>query len=149
MNISFPWRTFNLQHLRKGRLFPCFWFFRDTNSHSFNLSAGGKPSIIDALFHPPNTREAYKMQSQRLWHYKQHKRDKQDFVGRHHNMETLSVLLSFCEGNPPVTGRFPSQRTSNTELWCFYCHVSKQAIVKWWKFEMPWCSCDIISNYKC
>ena len=26
-----------------------------------------------------------------------------------------SALLAFCEGNPPVTGRFPSQRTSNVE----------------------------------
>ena len=25
-------------------------------------------------------------------------------------METFSVLLALCEGNPPVTGEFPSQR---------------------------------------
>ena len=25
-------------------------------------------------------------------------------------METFSVLLAFCEGNPPVTGGLPSQR---------------------------------------
>ena len=25
-------------------------------------------------------------------------------------METFSALLVFCEGNPPVTGGFPSQR---------------------------------------
>ena len=32
------------------------------------------------------------------------------------------VLLAFCEGNPPVTGGFPSQRASNAETvsiwWC-------------------------------
>ena len=27
-----------------------------------------------------------------------------------HQMETFSVLLALCEGNPPVTGGFPSQR---------------------------------------
>ena len=30
----------------------------------------------------------------------------------HHNMETLYALLSLCAGNPPVTGGFPTQRTS-------------------------------------
>ena len=28
----------------------------------------------------------------------------------HHYMETLSALLAFCVGNPPMTGGFPSQR---------------------------------------
>ena len=36
-----------------------------------------------------------------------------------------STLLALCEGNPPVTGGFPSQRASNAESvfmpWC--CHV--------------------------
>ena len=27
-----------------------------------------------------------------------------------HQMETFSALLALCEGNPPVTGGFPSQR---------------------------------------
>ena len=27
-----------------------------------------------------------------------------------HQIETFSALLSLCEGNPPVTGAFPSQR---------------------------------------
>ena len=27
-----------------------------------------------------------------------------------HRTETFSALLAFCDGNPPVTGRFPSQR---------------------------------------
>ena len=33
-------------------------------------------------------------------------------------MEAFSVSLALCEGNPPVTGGFPSQRLV-TELWCF------------------------------
>ena len=32
-----------------------------------------------------------------------------------------SALLAFCDGNPPVTGRFPSQRTSNA---CPCYHVT-------------------------
>ena len=38
-----------------------------------------------------------------------------------YGMELLSLLLALCEGNPLVTGRFPSQRASNVEFWCFLC----------------------------
>ena len=39
---------------------------------------------------------------------------------RRHDMDTLSALLALCEGNPPVTGGFLSQRASNAEIWCFF-----------------------------
>ena len=32
-----------------------------------------------------------------------------------HHVEMLSILLVFCEGNPPVTGGFPTQKTSSKE----------------------------------
>ena len=32
-----------------------------------------------------------------------------------HDMEMFSTLLTICEGNPPVTGGFPSQRASNVD----------------------------------
>ena len=38
-----------------------------------------------------------------------------------HDMETISALLALYDGNPPITDKFPSQRTSNVELWCFPC----------------------------
>ena len=34
-----------------------------------------------------------------------------------HNMETLAALLVLCEGDSSVTCGFPSQRTSDVELW--------------------------------
>ena len=34
-------------------------------------------------------------------------------------METLSALLTLCEGNPPVTNGLALQGDSNMELWCF------------------------------
>ena len=34
-------------------------------------------------------------------------------------MEMLSTLLALGEGGPPVTGKFPSQRTCNAKLWWF------------------------------
>ena len=65
-------------------------------------------------------------------------------------MATLSVLLALCEGNPSVTGKFPSQRANNKELlysvfirlnkllnkqssFCWFviiCHVSIQCNAK-------------------
>ena len=36
-----------------------------------------------------------------------------------HGRETISVILALCGGNPLVTDGFPSQRTSNADLWCF------------------------------
>ena len=32
----------------------------------------------------------------------------------------LSALLTLCEGNPPVSGGFPSQRPSNSDICCFF-----------------------------
>ena len=59
-----------------------------------------------------------------------------------HDMDTFFVLLTLCEGNPPVTGGFPThlvviggtvscrndnlrcyqsrQENSDTDVWCFY-----------------------------
>ena len=35
-------------------------------------------------------------------------------------METFSVLLALCEGNPPVTGGFPSQRPVTRSFEVFF-----------------------------
>ena len=67
----------------------------------------------------------------------------------HHQMETFSVLLALCEGNPPVTGGFPSQRpvTQSFDVFFYMClnkRLSKQLKCQW--FEMPscslWCHCN-------
>ena len=39
----------------------------------------------------------------------------------HHSMQTLSALLALWVGSLPVTCRFPSQRASDVEIWCFLC----------------------------
>ena len=33
-------------------------------------------------------------------------------------METYSILLAFCEENPPDIGEFPSERAINADVWC-------------------------------
>ena len=46
-----------------------------------------------------------------------------------HQMGTFSALLALCEGNPSVTGGFPSQGPHSDvfqRLWCFLWYTSKQ-----------------------
>ena len=55
-------------------------------------------------------------------------------------METFSTLLALCEGNPPVTGGFASQRPViwNFDVFfdlCLNKWLSKQSRHRW--FEMP------------
>ena len=46
-----------------------------------------------------------------------------------HKTEALYALLALCEGNPSVTGVFPSQRAIDTELWCFlWCQTVSTAV---------------------
>ena len=59
-----------------------------------------------------------------------------------HQMETFSALLAFCEGNPPVTGGFPSQRPVTRSFDIFFDlrrnkRLSKQSRRRW--FETPSC----------
>ena len=61
-------------------------------------------------------------------------------------MEALSELLALCEGNPPVTGGFTSQKASSTGF-DIYFNVSLNKLLKnqlniqW--FDTSWRSCDI------
>ena len=63
-----------------------------------------------------------------------------------HEMETFFALLALCEGNPPVTGGFPSQRpvTRSFDV-VFDVRLDKRLNKQWkcWWFETPWCSCDV------
>ena len=57
-----------------------------------------------------------------------------------YGMETLSALLALCEGNPPVTGGFPSQTDQ-------YCEVGLNELLdKLWncrRFQTSWRLYDI------
>ena len=57
-----------------------------------------------------------------------------------HQMETVSALLAFCEGHPPVTDGFPSQKpvTQNFEVF-FDVRLNKRLSKQWrcWWFETP------------
>ena len=61
---------------------------------------------------------------------------------RRHQMETFSVLLALCQGNPPVIGGFPSQRPVTRSFDIFFDmhlnkRLSKQSGRRW--FETPYC----------
>ena len=72
-----------------------------------------------------------------------------------HQMETFSAALAIYEGNPPVTGGFPSQRpmTGNFDVF-FDLYLNKrlneQSILRW--FEMPsrslWRHCYILHHLR-
>ena len=57
-------------------------------------------------------------------------------------METFSSLLSLCEGNPPVTGGFPSQRPVTWSFEFFFDLRLNKRLSKhprrWW-FKAPSC----------
>ena len=57
------------------------------------------------------------------------------------NMKMISTLLVLCEGNPPVTGGFPSQKTSNEELSCF-----PSLVLAW---TSCWTDSRVASNLRC
>ena len=70
-------------------------------------------------------------------------------TSRHRNAFHLLVL---CEGNPPISGGFPSQRVSNAEFWCFLWCQPEEAFEKTIRLAMIWDailhdlrrSCDVI-----
>ena len=58
-----------------------------------------------------------------------------------HQMETFSALLSFCEGNSPVTGEFPAQRPVTRSFDVLFdlrlnIRLSKQS-QGWWLSAVP------------
>ena len=58
-------------------------------------------------------------------------------------MKTFSVLLAHCGDNPPVTGRFPSQRVSNVFVMLARTNCWTNAPNDRWS-ETPWRSYDFI-----
>ena len=64
---------------------------------------------------------------------------------RRHQMKTFSSLLALFEGNPPVTGLFPSQRPVTRSFDVFYLRLNKRLIRRW--FETPshslWRDCNV------
>ena len=71
----------------------------------------------------------------------------------HHQMETFSMLQALCEGNPLVTGGFPSQGPGTQSFDVFFdLHLNKRLSIqsrRWW-FEMPlhslWHHCNVMQN---
>ena len=61
----------------------------------------------------------------------------------HHHMESLSTLLTLCEGNPPATGRFPSQR----DLWCFFICDPEESVEHIVYLLMIWDAKALIWHY--
>ena len=74
----------------------------------------------------------------------------------HHQMGTVSMSLALCEGNPPVTGGFPSQRPVMQKFYVFFDlhlnkRLSKPSRCQW--FETPshslWRHCNVPTPSQC
>ena len=70
-----------------------------------------------------------------------------------HQMETRFLLLALCEGNPLVTGGFPSQRPVTWSFGVFFdLHMnkwlSKQSRHRWFETSLCslWCHCNDYSG---
>ena len=51
-------------------------------------------------------------------------------------------LTGLCEGNPPLTGGFPSQRPSNTENVCIWWRLYALFMVREWNNGIHYLSCS-------
>ena len=74
------------------------------SGHSVNIS-----TAWGTISHQFNITQ---LETGKLWNILSNKHRDEDL----HDMETLPALLALCEGNPPMTGGFPSQRASIVEL---------------------------------
>ena len=66
-------------------------------------------------------------------------------------METLPALLALCRGNLSVTGGFPSQRASDSMVWCFiWCQPDQTGELTfnrqltWDVLVFIWCHCNVL-----
>ena len=67
-----------------------------------------------------------------------------------HQKETFSALLALCEGIPPVTGGFPSERSVTLSFDAFFDlrrnkRLSKQSRRRWFETPSPslWRQCNV------
>ena len=118
--------------LRSGKLFLstlCFWWnlWKDHLFTNINIGLSLNPwtkhtdKLAFAIISRPG------MTHRRPW--------------RRHQMEKMSALMGLCEGNPPVTSVFPSQRSATWNFDGFFylrLRLSDQSKRRW--FGTPWCS---------
>ena len=67
-----------------------------------------------------------------------HSKMEKHFSWWRHQMDTFSALPALCERNPPVTGRFPSQRPVTRSFDIFFDlrlnkRLSKQSKLRWFE----------------
>ena len=111
------------------------FFISIQKNHSKSLTCRHVQEGLKALVPQANTRFLCKISTRtKFWQSSCKQKHKHTCIYLpwwHHDMETISALLTLCEGNTPVTGRFPSQMASNVEFWCCLCCCPNKQSVKW------------------
>ena len=87
----------------------CQWVLGELQSASYPIPA---PILRDLLVLAPKTQMAIGRPS---------RIQANPVITWCYDMETFSALLALSDGNPPVTGWFPSRRARNVEIWRFFC----------------------------
>ena len=72
----------------------------------------------------------------------------------HYHVEMVSTLMVLCEDIPPIPDRFPSQKTSDAELWSFSWGITQQTVeqtvilpVIWDAITVMYPHCNITDMY--
>ena len=63
---------------------------------------------------------------------------------KRYDMETLSALLSLCDGNPPFKAGLPSQRNTNIQLWCYLWCEHEQTVQQTMELPVIWGAMTLI-----
>ena len=115
-----------------------YWYYGDfIDCDAFSAQI---PNNTKGLGNHKDTNICLKTVNEYVSYHRSHQKSK---AWWHQQIETFSVLLVLCEGNPPVTHGFHSQRPVTQSFDAFFdlCvnkRLSKQSWCQW--FEMPSCS---------
>ena len=139
IGTSATWETWRRKRCHWNRLWLTHWLPLTT-------------SICDFMYCNDHLHRIDSCDKYQAPHSTTHWTQKQQIWWRH-QMEMFSALLALCEGNPSVTGGFPSQRPVTRSFGVFFHlrlnkRLSKQQR-RWW-FETPlrsvWRHCNEVDN---
>ena len=124
----------------------------------YTNSVSGKPSIVESLYNTDILNTNNRQPKARPWVWAlQWRQNGRDRVSNHRRLGCLLNRLfrrrskktskirvtGLCEGNPPVTGGFPSQRAGHAEMFPFnvVIMIMRVFIIKFWPLFYLWHNC--------
>ena len=117
-------------------LYLCSWMVYSVNhfAHSSRAELSRLLKCWDLIIAVMSQWAPWRLKSPAFWMFAQ------PFAQPHIKENTKLRVTGVCEGNPSLTGGFPSQMASNTEMFPFYCviilycHFYHQSIINFTRF---------------